>query len=168
MGRRTGKRAEKLSFRDKLTGLRNRNYLESRDDELVRAGDYPVSIIMADCNYLKRTNDTLGHEWGDKLLQRVAGVLSAGVPEDCLVMCIGGDEFLIARPHVGDVGAERLVDGLKRDLAAASDERLTLSVSFGACTACDGETTFDEAFKAADDAMYAEKQQVHATDEAAR
>ena len=42
--------------------------MESRSKRFVRAGDLPVSLIMADCNYLKRTNDTLGHEYGDLLL----------------------------------------------------------------------------------------------------
>lgn len=158
------KRAEELSFRDKLTGLRNRNYLESRDGELMRPGDFPVSIIMADCNYLKRTNDTLGHEWGDKLLVRVAGVLQRCVPERCLVMRIGGDEFLLVCPQTDAVEADGVVADVRAGLASASDGDLTLSVSFGACTALDGETTFDEAFKAADEAMYAEKRAVHAAD----
>ena len=161
------KRAEELSFRDKLTGLRNRNYLESRDGELMRAGDFPVSVIMADCNYLKRTNDTLGHEWGDKLLRRVAGVLREGAGEECLVMRIGGDEFLLVCPRTGDVEAEELVERLRHGLAEASDDDLTLSVSFGVSTVVDGELSFDEAFKAADEAMYVEKQAAHAA-EAAR
>ena len=156
------KLAEELSYRDKLTGLRNRNYLESRDGELVRAGDLPASVIMADCNYLKRTNDTLGHEWGDKLLQRVASVLRRTVPEGCLVMRIGGDEFLLVCPHMGADAANALVKRLKRALVEASDADLTLSVSFGTCTVADEATTFDEAFRAADEAMYAEKQAAHA------
>lgn len=57
------KHAEELSYQDKLTGLRNRNYLESRGDSLVNEG-LPVSVIMLDCNYLKRTNDIHGHEMG--------------------------------------------------------------------------------------------------------
>ena len=158
------KRAEELSFRDKLTGLRNRNYLESRDGELMRPGDFPISVIMADCNYLKRTNDTLGHEWGDKLLVRVAGVLQRCVPEHCLIMRIGGDEFLLVCPQTGDVEVDGVIANIRAGLAAASDDDLTLSVSFGACTVLDGETTFDEAFKAADEAMYAEKQATHAAD----
>ena len=59
------KHAEELSYQDKLTGLRNRNYLESRGDRLVNEG-LPVSVIMVDCNYLKRTNDIYGHEMGDE------------------------------------------------------------------------------------------------------
>lgn len=47
-------------------------YLEAESDHMVQAGDFPTSLIMADCNYLKRTNDTLCHEYGDLLLQRTA------------------------------------------------------------------------------------------------
>lgn len=42
------KQTEELSFKDKLTGLHNRNYMESRSKRFVRAGDLPVSLIMAD------------------------------------------------------------------------------------------------------------------------
>ena len=47
-------------------------YLEAESDHMIQSGDFPTSLIMADCNYLKRTNDTLGHEYGDMLLQRTA------------------------------------------------------------------------------------------------
>ena len=47
-------------------------YLEAESDHMIQSGDCPTSLIMADCNYLKRTNDTLGHEYGDLLLQRTA------------------------------------------------------------------------------------------------
>lgn len=158
------KRAEELSFRDKLTGLRNRNYLESRGEELMRAGDRPVSVVMADCNYLKRTNDTMGHEWGDVLLQRVAGALRDAAGNDCLVMRIGGDEFLLVCPQTPEDAALAMAERARELLAEASDEKLTLSVSFGvACVGTDdGATTFDEAFKQADEAMYEEKRRIHA------
>ena len=71
---------KELSFRDKLTGLYNRNYLETRMRCYVRADDFPASLIMADCNYLKRVNDTLGHEYGDLMLQRVARCIQDSIP----------------------------------------------------------------------------------------
>lgn len=100
--------------------------------------------------------------WDDKLLARVARVLVDAAGEDVLVMRIGGDEFLLVCPHTGDVEAEQLVARAKAGLVAASDEDLTLSVSFGTATVCEGEATFAEAFKAADEAMYVEKQAAHA------
>ena len=56
------------------------------------------AVIMADCNYLKQTNDTKGHEFGDMLLQSVADGIKAVLPEKCIAMRVGGDEILGKRP----------------------------------------------------------------------
>lgn len=148
------KQTEELSFKDKLTGLHNRNYMESRSKRFVRAGDLPVSLIMADCNYLKRTNDTLGHEYGDLLLQRVANVIQESVSPNDVAMRVGGDEFLILCTHQ----AHALVDRIRQKLSQRSDEHLTLSVSFGVSTVEGGEFSFDQACEQADQAMYRDKQ----------
>lgn len=148
------KQTEELSFKDKLTGLHNRNYMESRSKRFVRAGDLPVSLIMADCNYLKRTNDTLGHEYGDLLLQRVANVIQESVSPNDVAMRVGGDEFLILCTHQ----AHALVDRIRQKLSQHSDEHLTLSVSFGVSTVEGGEFSFDQAYEQADQAMYRDKQ----------
>ena len=152
------KQTEELSFKDKLTGLHNRNYMESRSKHFVRAGDLPVSLIMADCNYLKRTNDTLGHEYGDLLLQRVANVIQEAVSPDDVAMRVGGDEFLILCTHCPNDKAQALMDRIRQKLAQRSDEHLTLSVSFGVSTVEGGEFSFDQAYEQADLEMYRDKQ----------
>lgn len=152
------KQTEELSFKDKLTGLHNRNYMESRSKHFVRAGDLPVSLIMADCNYLKRTNDTLGHEYGDLLLQRVANVIQEAVSPDDVAMRVGGDEFLILCTHCPNDQAHALVDRIRQKLSQRSDEHLTLSVSFGVSTVEGGEFSFDQAYEQADQEMYRDKQ----------
>lgn len=88
---RLEKELEELSFKDKLTGLYNRNYMESRSKKYVRSDDFPTTLIMADCNYLKTVNDTLGHEYGDMLLRQVAKAIEETIPEGCIPMRIGGD-----------------------------------------------------------------------------
>ena len=155
------KRAEELSYRDKLTGLRNRNYLEARGEELMRSNDYPVTVIMVDCNYLKRTNDNLGHQWGDELLKRVAGVLRENVGSDGLALRIGGDEFLLVCAHTDEAAAQELITRCRSGMRRESDDALTVSASFGPFTVHADGTTFDEAYHAADEAMYREKQAVH-------
>lgn len=152
------KQTEELSFKDKLTGLHNRNYMESRSKRFVRAGDLPVSLIMADCNYLKRTNDTLGHEYGDLLLQRVANVIQEAVSPNDVAMRVGGDEFLILCTHCPNDQAHALVDRIRQKLSQRSDEHLTLSVSFGVSTVEGGEFSFDQAYEQADQEMYRDKQ----------
>lgn len=155
------KRAEELSFQDKLTGLRNRNYLESLGDDLVNES-LPVSVIMMDCNFLKRTNDLYGHEMGDELLRRTASVLRRAAGEIFVPMRIGGDEFLLICPHTDRESACEVVQDLRLSLAAASDEVLTVSASFGVATAEAPGYTLTEIYHIADHNMYQEKRKVHA------
>lgn len=154
------KHAEELSYQDKLTGLRNRNYLESRGDSLVNEG-LPVSVIMLDCNYLKRTNDIHGHEMGDELLRRTASVLLRVAGEDCLPMRLGGDEFLLVCPHTDGESALGLEQDNRLGLATVSDEALTVSASIGVATVETAGNTLADVYRVADHNMYREKRMVH-------
>ncbi len=151
------KELEELSFRDKLTGLYNRNYMESRSKKYVRSGDFPATLIMLDCNYLKRTNDSLGHEYGDLLLQRIAESIRAVTPEGCVAMRVGGDEFLILCPKVSDEMAKALIEQLHRNFEQHSDRILKLDAAIGFYTAWDDTLSFEEAFHLADQDMYRNK-----------
>lgn len=155
------KHAEELTYQDKLTGLRNRNYLESRGDSLVNEG-LPVSVIMLDCNYLKRTNDIYGHEMGDELLRRTASVLRRVAGADYLPMRVGGDEFLLVCPHTDNESALGLEQDLRLGLAAVSDEALTVSASIGVATVETAGNTLADVYRVADHNMYREKRTVHA------
>lgn len=155
------KHAEELSYQDKLTGLRNRNYLESRGDSLVNE-DLPVSVIMVDCNYLKRTNDIYGHEMGDELLRRTASVLWRVAGADYLPMRVGGDEFLLVCPHTDNESALGLEQDLRLGLAAVSDETLTVSASIGVATVETAGNTLADVYRVADHNMYRDKRMVHA------
>ncbi|GAA2395520.1 sensor domain-containing diguanylate cyclase [Streptomyces glaucosporus] len=90
----------RLAFTDPLTGLANRRAVDVRLDEALerhRADGTVVSLLVCDVNGLKAVNDRLGHEAGDRLLERFASVLSlcgAMLPET-LVARLGGDEFCL-------------------------------------------------------------------------
>lgn len=116
-----------------------------------------LAVIMADCNYLKQTNDTKGHEFGDMLLQSVADGIKAVLPEKCIAMRVGGDEIFMVCPHTSKEKAEVLVQKMKEQMVKRSDEILQVSVSFGISTVENGEATFEEAYEAADQEMYKEK-----------
>ena len=115
------------------------------------------AVIMADCNYLKQTNDTKGHEFGDMLLQSVADGIKAVLPEKCIAMRVGGDEIFMVCPHTSKEKAEVLVQKMKEQMVKRSDEILQVSVSFGISTVENGEATFEEAYEEADQEMYKEK-----------
>jgi diguanylate cyclase (GGDEF)-like protein len=100
----------RLAFTDPLTGLANRRAVDARLDEALaahRAGGTVVSLAMCDVNGLKRVNDRLGHEYGDKLLTAFAHELAvcAAMLPGCVAARLGGDEFcLVAEgPGVGEV-----------------------------------------------------------------
>ena len=67
-------RAEELSQRDELTGLKNRRaFFEQakRTVEQSRRFRHPVSVVMMDIDHFKMINDNHGHAVGDKVLQVV-------------------------------------------------------------------------------------------------
>lgn len=155
------KQLEDLSFKDKLTGLYNRNYMESRANKYVRAEDFPATLIMADCNYLKKVNDTLGHEYGDMLLRQMAKAIEETIPKECIPMRIGGDEFLILCPKFTADMAEKLITEVKQCFVSRSDSILILDAAFGYYTAEDDTLDFYDALRLADQAMYEDKRRSH-------
>jgi len=88
----------RLTTVDGLTQVFNRRYfLEQLDREVSRAKRYrrELSLILFDIDRFKTINDTLGHDEGDRVLQRVAVFLLRNVREVDYVFRWGGDEFLV-------------------------------------------------------------------------
>ncbi len=156
------KRAEErlwvLSTHDTLTGLYNRAYFEAEMVHLKPDSQSPVSVVMADVDNLKATNDRLGHAAGDDLLRRAARVLKSAFRVEDIIARIGGDEFAVLLPGADDAaadeGMQRVVSGL-----AAHNARypgIPLHLSVGTATA-DQRTSLEEALKLADERMYHSK-----------
>lgn len=95
--RRLLEKLEIMSKTDLLTGILNRNAMNTRVDRLVSGEDkYPerLGVVFADLNGLKHTNDTGGHDAGDKLLRKAADAISEVFP-DSEIYRAGGDEFMV-------------------------------------------------------------------------
>lgn len=148
---------ENLSFTDRLTGLYNRNYMETKSKKYICQENFPVSLIMMDCNYLKRTNDTLGHDFGDLLLQRISRTIKSKIPENCIAMRVGGDEFLILCPKCSAQKAQHLIFTLQEGFKMNSDDLIKLSTAFGVYTTENDSLSFEEVFHLADQNMYKNK-----------
>lgn len=148
-----------LSTHDILTGIYNRAFFETEMDRLSAGRDFPISLIVADLDDMKLTNDTLGHAVGDELLHSVAEVLQDSVRASDILARIGGDEFAVLLPHTDAIMANQValrihahLDGLNRIPSA-----LPLRLSLGIATLTCGNLR--DAFKLADAQMYADKHQ---------
>jgi diguanylate cyclase (GGDEF)-like protein len=159
--RRSVQRLEGLAYRDALTGLRNRRYLDERmEQELARhrrnRGE-PLSVVVIDLDGFKGINDTLGHAAGDDALVRIARFLDLQVRLTDLCCRIGGDEFVLLLPETTERGCAVVVAHLRRAAAEALARGQDLpGFSLGAATAEPGERG-QEILARADAAMYASK-----------
>ena len=125
------------SSHDSLTGLYNRAYFNEELHRLERGRDFPVSILVADLDCLKKTNDTLGHAAGDQLIRHAAAVMQEGVRGDDVVARIGGDEFAVILPRT-DADQAALVMERIRECEALHNfgsPGETIAISLGAATA---------------------------------
>ena len=148
---------EYLSYRDQLTGLYNRRYFEEELARLDNESSLPFSIVMADVNGLKLINDSFGHDMGDQLLIKVAGVLNRACMADHIISRIGGDEFVILLPGVDDNSAEKLIKRIRKACMNEKVESMDLSISFGWATKLSVEENIHEILNKAEDSMYKRK-----------
>ena len=151
---------EELSIIDGLTGVYNRNYLKYRVEEKKKKLIFPFTVIISDCNYLKKVNDQYGHEYGDILLKIVADTLKEEVPEDSPVIRMGGDEFMILGNGITEEKASELMANISESLKRKSKENIPLSLAMGSYTAQSKDFSFDEVCHEADLRMYADKKRL--------
>ena len=87
------KKLTELSSIDFLTGLHNRNRLNSFMNEIIDSPNENIALIFLDINGLKKVNDIDGHLAGDSLIRRAANTLIGVFPEN-EIFRVGGDEFV--------------------------------------------------------------------------
>jgi len=130
---------ENLAFRDALTGLPTRRFLEMKLAQGLqehRSFSRLYGLLMFDLDGFKRVNDTHGHETGDSILKAVAETLVQGLRPIDLVGRWGGEEFLVLMPDLdavklGDL-AERCRALIAQSSVPAGAARVSVTASIGA------------------------------------
>jgi diguanylate cyclase (GGDEF)-like protein/PAS domain S-box-containing protein len=163
------KKAEKyleyLGKHDVLTKLYNRSFYTTEINRLQRNRQRPVSCIFMDMNSLKAINDSLGHDAGDSVLQRIGNVLNQLVQQTPYSACrIGGDEFVVLLPGADEAALQNCLQSLEElllvDNQFYSSQPILLSI--GSATNQDGES-MEDMLKRADMAMYQNKRNYYLT-----
>ena len=151
------KNLEYLSYRDSLTELYNRRYVEEHIARLDVSRNIPISIIMGDINGLKFINDSFGHEYGDKLIKATSKILRSSIRGDEVIARLGGDEFLVILENTSREDAKQIVNRIQRRSARAVYSDMGLSIALGYATKTKSSQKLFRIRKEAEDMMYKEK-----------
>jgi diguanylate cyclase (GGDEF)-like protein/PAS domain S-box-containing protein len=153
-----------LANYDALTDLPNRVLLMDRLGQLTKAAQRrksKVAVVFIDLDRFKEVNDSLGHNAGDLLLQKLAKRLSDAVRDEDTVARLGGDEFVVVfqglhEAHEVTVLAQKLLSCLALPVTLNGYE-LTVTASLGISLYPDDAADGQELIRNADAAMYQAK-----------
>lgn len=158
-----------LAHRDQLTGLPNRVALESYLERILSEMNYKeekLAFMYIDLDGFKNVNDTLGHQIGGALLQKVAERLNSLTDNLHYAVRLGGDEFLfLSRIPAQDESAvnetrrlgEAIIEQINK-LFVIEFHTISIGCSIGAAFYPDEDKHPSEVIQLADECLYRSKQ----------
>ena len=163
--RREHAEAREQSRRDSLTSSYNRRYLDERLVALLgdpaSRGATGLCVALVDVDHFKQINDTYGHRFGDRVLQRIVAELGDKLAEGAFCARYGGEEFALVLPGCGLRDAVRVCEAARarvhRHAWHELDERLRVTVSIGVAQSNGPLTDVERLIGAADALLYSAK-----------
>ena len=160
-----------LYERDRLTGVYQRAALKDRIEPAfsqMLADGSKVGVCFADADLFKEMNDTRGHEFGDRVLRRIAHVMDENLPGTGYVCRYGGDEFLAILEVTDGKSLAAYRDRVENELLSdvtgeEAGDPVPVRISMGMVLAPNPEigTRLDDFINAADRQMYTVKAHHH-------
>ncbi len=159
-------RIEQLAYSDMLTGLPNRWMFQDRLSKALAAAERDgrqVGVMFLDLDHFKDVNDTLGHDFGDRLLQAVAQRLAVSTREADSLARLGGDEFVVILTNPAGLegvaaAAERIQTAFRQPFELEG-RQIYSSASIGIALYPDDGKDVASLLQSADMAMYHAKGQ---------
>ncbi len=150
-----------LSFHDQLTGLYNRHYFANEMKRLEGSREYPITIVSADLDGLKKINDTFGHKDGDLYLQNCASLLKEVLRSYDLLARVGGDEFVLVLPRTNRAAGEEILKRIKHNIENYNETQkmIPLKISMGLAVSNNSTQSLEKTYHEADRLMYKNKLQ---------
>ena len=149
----------KKAYIDSKTKLLNKAYWEDLVKEVFSA-DEQTAMIMFDLNSLKHTNDTLGHNTGDKMISEFSSILKNELGSKELLCRWGGDEFTVFVRNADREKTEEYISAVNNAVAAYNRSGKTPEIYFacGYALSCDFPgISWPELLAKADEYMYENK-----------
>lgn len=155
-----------LIFRDRLTGLYNRVYLDFHLNLFSRKRRNVMTGMMLDLNSFKKINDDYGHSVGDRALIAMADILQKSIRNYGVAIRYAGDEFIILLNTQDQNISERVIHEIQYRLEKFNQntkEPFRLSTSIGEGLLDLKKDTMDSFINSIDHAMYENKKSYYAT-----
>jgi len=149
---------------DPLTDLPNRRMFRDRLEQEIKSAHRAgvlLALLFIDLDLFKEVNDTLGHDFGDLLLQDAARRISACVRESDTVARLGGDEFMVILSQLPDTSpiekiAQNIIEKLAEPYYLGNDTAY-VSASIGITIYPSDAVEAEQLVRNADQAMYVAK-----------
>jgi len=107
-----GARSDHAARHDSLTGLPNRAAFNDAVTQAIQNDRQQSSVMLIDLDRFKDVNDTLGHHYGDLLLQQVAARFRGALGDEHVIARLGGDEFAVLTTSTGSEESQHVADQL--------------------------------------------------------
>lgn len=149
-------------FRDRLTGIYNRGFLDIRiQEEMDQSNRYgtPLSIVYFDLDHFKKVNDTFGHGYGDAVLREISRMVSSHLRSSDVLARWGGEEFAILMPCTSLLDATAAAEIIRAVIEGIDHNYVgKVTASFGVAEYFKDEYV-GSWFKRVDQALYRSKEE---------
>lgn len=162
------------AYSDALTGLPNRRYILDNLEKIIGSNysgsnkklhaffDTNFAVLGIDLDGFKEINDTLGHDYGDRLLVAVSNRIDSILPKNASLGRLGGDEFIVL---IENIESKEIIEDVIVDIQSAitdgfivNGKKVYITISIGTSIYPNDGLSVDTIVKHADLAMYKSKE----------